>query len=71
MAIDKVSEVPGEPQYPLHAHGVTTKERVPGHAEYYGENGLHMEADGEDHEHEPPVNIQIQTILLGFTNCDR
>ena len=34
---------------------VRTKERVPGHINYYERDGLRTYGDDEDHDHEPPV----------------
>lgn len=34
---------------------VHTNERVPGHPAYYEKDGLRTYGDGEDHDHEPPV----------------
>lgn len=41
---------------------IHTNERVPGH-QYYEKNGLRTYGDGEDHDHEPPVCILLQTGL--------
>lgn len=35
---------------------VRTKERVPGHNDYYEKDGLRTYGDDEDHDHEPPVS---------------
>jgi hypothetical protein len=37
---------------------VATRERVPGHPDYYEKDGLRTYGDDEDHDHEPPVSIQ-------------
>lgn len=38
-----------------HVEQVKTKERVPGHTNYYEKGGLRTYGDGEDHDHEPKV----------------
>jgi hypothetical protein len=40
-----------------HVEQVKTKERVPGHSNYYEKNGLRTSGDDQDHEHEPRVRI--------------
>lgn len=37
------------------AHHVVTRERVPGHSNYYEKDGLRTYGDDFDHDHEPPV----------------
>ena len=38
---------------------VHTNERVPGHSAYYEKDGLRTYGDGEDHDHEPPVQLPL------------
>jgi MFS family permease len=66
MAKEKVDEVPGGAQHPLHAHRVTTVERVPGHPDYYEVNGLRTEGDGEDHDHEPPMTFRRSMAIVAM-----
>jgi len=40
-----------------HLDQIRTKERVPGHGNYYEKNGLRTYGDDEDHEQEPPVRM--------------
>jgi len=44
-------------------HHIVTKERVPGHEDYYEEGGLRTEGDGEDHVHEPPVCQSLDAAI--------
>ncbi|KAF2098196.1 MFS multidrug transporter-like protein [Rhizodiscina lignyota] len=37
---------------------VKTKERVPGHTNYYEKDGLRTYGDNEDHDHEPPMTFK-------------
>jgi hypothetical protein len=38
-----------------HLDPIKTRERVPGHDNYYEKDGLRTYGDDEDHDHEPPV----------------
>ena len=38
---------------------IVTRDRVPGHENYYEKNGLRTYGDGEDHDHEPTVSTSI------------
>lgn len=40
---------------------VHTKERVPGHDNYYEKDGLRTYGDDMDHDHEPPVSNAVQS----------
>ncbi len=46
-----------KPHNSEHVEHITTRERVPGHENYYEKNGLRTYGDGEDHDHEPPVGL--------------
>jgi hypothetical protein len=46
------------------AHRIRTKERVPGHTNYYEKDGLRTEGDNEDHEHEPPVGKGVVMFVV-------
>lgn len=39
-----------------HIETIRTISRVPGNNHYYEKDGLRTYGDGEDHDHEPPVN---------------
>jgi hypothetical protein len=40
-----------------HLDPIKTRERVPGHDNYYEKDGLRTYGDDEDHDHEPPVRV--------------
>ena len=42
---------------------IKTRERVPGHNNYYEKDGLRTYGDNEDHDHEPPVRIKKHNAL--------
>ena len=54
MASSSETSPVGEKSNDLEA--VRTRERVPGHSNYYEKNGLRTYGDDEDHDHEPPVS---------------
>lgn len=43
---------------------VRTVSKVPGNTNYYEKDGLRTYGDDEDHEHEPPVRIQVPTFYI-------
>jgi hypothetical protein len=43
-----------------HLDPIKTRERVPGHDNYYEKNGLRTYGDDEDHDHEPPVRGKLR-----------
>jgi hypothetical protein len=45
----------GQEKSASHLNAVKTRERVPGHEDYYEKDGLRTYGDDEDHDHEPPV----------------
>jgi hypothetical protein len=45
--------------HPEHIEHIATKDRVPGHQNYYEKNGLRTYGDGEDHDHEPKVSMRV------------
>jgi hypothetical protein len=45
---------------------IKTRERIPGHTNYYEKDGLRTYGDDEDHEHEPPVSFNAKCPL----DCD-
>ncbi|KAL9081099.1 MAG: hypothetical protein Q9157_000304 [Trypethelium eluteriae] len=69
-----------------HVEQIKTRERVPGHANYYEKDGLRTYGDDEDHDHEPPMTTarilsliamaflwtgsQIPLYLFGGVSCD-
>ena len=42
-----------------HVDRIKTRERVPGHTNYYEKDGLRTYGDEEDHDHEPPVRLTL------------
>ena len=50
-----------------HIVQVETKERVPGHNDYYEAGGLRTYGDGMDHEHEPRVCVVSTCLELWLT----
>ncbi|ORY18867.1 hypothetical protein BCR34DRAFT_296612 [Clohesyomyces aquaticus] len=42
---------------------IPTHDKVPGHDNYYEENGLRTAGDGQDHEHEGPVSLYCLRFL--------
>ncbi|KAF3046268.1 hypothetical protein E8E11_000634 [Didymella keratinophila] len=49
-----------------HIEQVHTNERVPGHNNYYEKDGLRTYGDGEDHDHEPPMNFKRMMALIAM-----
>ncbi|KAL8784101.1 MAG: hypothetical protein Q9213_004160 [Squamulea squamosa] len=47
---------------------VHTRERIPGHHNYYERNGLRTYGDDEDHDHEPPMSFRriMSLIAMAF-----
>ncbi|KAL1641120.1 hypothetical protein SLS61_010193 [Didymella pomorum] len=52
-----------------HVEQVHTNERVPGHINYYEKDGLRTYGDGEDHDHEPPMNFKRMMALIAMAFC--
>ncbi|KAI9655540.1 MAG: hypothetical protein M1821_005333 [Bathelium mastoideum] len=53
-----------EPQL-AHIEQIKTRERVPGHSNYYEKDGLRTYGDEEDHDHEPPIPPYIYRDIGG------
>lgn len=53
-----------------HVEQIHTNERVPGHANYYEKDGLRTYGDGEDHDHEPPMNFKRMMALIAMAFCE-
>ncbi|KAI9817555.1 MAG: hypothetical protein M1827_001167 [Pycnora praestabilis] len=49
-----------------HVEQVTTRERIPGHSNYYEKNGLRTYGDDEDHDHEPPMTFHRLMSLIAM-----
>ncbi|GAB7346704.1 hypothetical protein MBLNU459_g1822t1 [Dothideomycetes sp. NU459] len=49
-----------------HVERIKTKERVPGHSNYYEKDGLRTYGDDEDHEHEPPMSFNRAMSLVAM-----
>ena len=45
-----------------HIEQIKTRERVPGHSDYYEKDGLRTYGDDEDHDHEPPVSRRHSAV---------
>ncbi|KAF2422081.1 MFS multidrug transporter-like protein [Tothia fuscella] len=45
---------------------IKTKERVPGHTDYYEKDGLRTYGDDEDHDHEPPMTFSRFMSLVAM-----
>lgn len=52
-----------------HIEHIHTNERVPGHTNYYEKDGLRTYGDGEDHDHEPPMNFKRMMALIAMAFC--
>jgi hypothetical protein len=52
-----------------HVEQIHTNERVPGHSNYYEKDGLRTYGDGEDHDHEPPMNFKRMMALIAMAFC--
>ncbi|KAF1933346.1 MFS general substrate transporter [Didymella exigua CBS 183.55] len=49
-----------------HVEHIQTDERVQGHANYYEKDGVRTYGDGEDHDHEPPMNFKRMMALVAM-----
>ena len=49
-----------------HVEQIHTKERVPGHSNYYEKDGLRTYVDDEDHNHEPRMSFRRMMSLVAM-----
>lgn len=60
LAIDE------KPHHIEHVDKVITRDRVPGHENYYEKNGLRTYGDGEDHDTEPTMSFKRLMSLIAM-----
>lgn len=53
-----------------HVEQVHTKERVPGHDNYYEKDGLRTYGDDADHDHEPKMSFKRMMSLVAMAFCE-
>lgn len=59
MASSSENSPTEEKAHDLEAVRVHTNERIPGHRDYYEKDGLRTYGDDADHDHEPPVSLNL------------